>query len=117
MVDLVSMKKILIKSTKSKLRQAALRGLRELCQEVLCIIKNKLMFVYKKFPLPSKAVDYVPHINKEFKEFPMANFITNNVLQSWLNRLVKDPGGKTYFVKRGSNLNKSTKVEDIAPLL
>ena len=47
----------------------------------------------------------------------MTNFITDDVLQSWLDRLLKDPGGQAFFVKHGSNLNKSTKVEDIAPLL
>ena len=62
MTNLISIKKISIKSTKSKSRQAALQGFCELCQEKrkFHLIKNELMFVYKKFPLPSKATNYKP---------------------------------------------------------
>ena len=119
MANLVSTKKISIKSTKSKSRQATLQDLYELCQKEkkLCLIKNELMFVYKKFPLASKAAEYVPYTDEEYEEFAMANFITNDVLQFWLDRLLKDPSGQAFFAKHGSNLNKLTKVEDIALLL
>ena len=114
MVDLVSTKKISIKSRKSKSRQVALQGLRELCLEEkkLRIVKNKLMFSIRNFCSHPRALIMSPH--KELEEFAMANFITENFLHSWLNWLLKDLNGQAYFAKHGSNLNKLTKAEDIA---
>ena len=74
------------------------------------------MFVYKKFPLTSKTADE-PYSDGDYEKFAMANYIIDDVLQSRLDRLLKDPSGQAFFLKRGSILNKSTKVEDIALLL
>ena len=115
----VKSKHISVKSSKSKSQTPSMDSLKDaagLVKEIR-LIKNELMYWKGDHPLPSKEQSYVPYTDAEYDALTQRLHITETEISLWHGRLSKTDAGKTFFEKRGRNLNKSSNPKDCPQLL
>ena len=119
MAKLVMAKRVSVKSTKSTKKIPVLPGLDKACQieKKHRLIKNEFMHYFYKKPLRCKTLKEPSYSPEEYERAAVEYQVSEVTIETWYEKVIKDPAGECFFLKRGSALAPSNKADDFPTIL
>ena len=119
MAKLVMAKRVSVKSTKSTKKIPVLPGLDKACQieKKHRLIKNEFMHYFYKKLLRCKTLKEPSYSQEEYERAVVEYQVSEATIETWYEKVIKDPAGECFFLKKGSALAPSNKADDFPTIL
>ena len=119
MAKLVMAKRVSVKSTKSTKKIPILPRLDKACQieKKHILIKNEFMHYFYKKPLRCKTLKEPSYSQEEYERAAVEYQVSEVTIEMWYEKVIKDPTGEHFFLKRISALAPSNKADDFPTIL